>query len=376
MLFRKKYLLILLAGSLAVPSGLMAENLNINIPLLDGKLRMEIGIPALILLSAGAMLIYGQTKAIRTFNKFVSRALSQADKAVDAQNKANKIKMGTKYKPLSQEAAQAIREQAYESFILDEASARFNIPGSDLKHYIDSLDGGTFEQKLTIARGIVDTLLVPQSSLDTVPGKAGGPAIRITSKTMIKYAVENGIKTKAAAGGVTDAWTRQATADGTLKTTTGSDLGRIGSAAGRVAGAAVDAAGKALGSASEGLYNVTADAAGAGTRMAADGLTGLANAVDPAHSPAALGRGPGVGGGGAPVDTAYARAQAADVPSAPRMTVTPSPVLQDLPTQRSAVGTGVYPRINDLGLARAQAQAAADTKPGSDGSPIEDTFGE
>lgn len=373
MLFRKKCLLILLAGSLAAPHGLSAENLNINIPLLDGKLRMEIGIPGLILLTAGAMLIYGQYKSIRNFNKFVKRAVAQADQAVKAQEAASKAKLGKRYTGMDAEEVQAIREEAFKSFILDEASKRFNIPGEDLKKYIDSMQGSTFEQKLVVARGVVDTLLVPQNSLDTIPGANGGPAIKINSRSMIKYAVENGIKTTADAGRVTGKWTADALEAGTLKTTTGSNVSRILDAGGKIAGAGLDAAGRAAGRASEALYNVSADAANASIGAVASGLESVANRVDPLYTPAT--GGPSVGGGSAPGSSAYARQQAqlTDVQAAPGVASAPVVTPQDIPRQGGAVtGSGLYPQINNVGLAKARA-VAADVKLNPDGTPLDDT---
>jgi hypothetical protein len=350
MLFRKKCLLILLAGSLAAPHGLSAENLNVNIPLLDGKLRMEIGIPGLILLTAGAMLIYGQYKSIRNFNKFAKRAIDQANQAVKAQKAASKAKLGKRYTGMDAKEVQAIREEAFKSFILDEASKRFKISGEDLKVYIDGMKGGTFEQKLVLARQVVDTLLVPQNSLDTIPGEGGGPAIKINSRSMIQYAVKNDIKTTEDAGRVTGKWTDDALKAGTLKTTTGGNVSRIVDTGGRIAGAGLNAAGRAAGRASEALYNVSADAANAASGVVASGLESVANIVDPLYTPAT--GGPSVGGGRAPGSSAYA-SEKAQLKDAPRVASAPGVTIQDMPTQGGAVtGSVLYPKNNNVGLAQ------------------------
>lgn len=369
MLFRKKCLLILLAGSLAAPHGLSAENLNINIPLLDGKLRMEIGIPGLILLTAGAMLIYGQYKSIRNFNKFVKRALAKADQDVKMQDEAYKSRLGKSYKGMSTEEVQSIREASFKSFILDQASKRFGIPGEDLKAYIDQMKGATFDQKLVTARDVIDSLVVPQNSLDTIPGENGGPAIKINSRSMIKYAIDKRIYTSKDAGEAIDGWRAAAIEAGTLKTATGGNVSRIVDAGGRIAGAGLDAAGRAAGRASEALYNVSADAANAASGVVASGLESVANRVDPLYTPAT--GGPSVGGGRAPGSSAYA-SQKAQLTDAPRVASAPGVTIQDMPTQGGAVtGSGLYPQINDVGLAQARA-AAADVKLNPDGTPLDD----
>ncbi len=192
---KKGLLVLLLAGQLV-------RAVDIPVPVPGVKIDVSVGggIALALTIYAGYKLyvIAGGTKS---FNQFMREAYAKSTQAVNAQEKANKVKMGKNYKKMTDDEVAAIREETYQHYITGESARLLGVNGDALRSYVDSFSGATYADRLDSVQTVVNVLSA-NAKLE-IPGALPNEQ---PFKSALRFAVQNNVRDVTSAAKQMSTW--------------------------------------------------------------------------------------------------------------------------------------------------------------------------